>query len=226
MKLCLVTDRRRLGSAVGARPEDYIDALRGQVSAAAAAGVDYIQVREPDLEARQLADLVRCLLKAVAGTPAKLLVNDRLDVALATEASGVQLKEQGIHPEAVRRIAPPGFLIGCSVHSPAYAAARRGADFLIAGTVLPTASKHAPDYLNEDGLRRVVDAAAGQPVLGIGGLDIPSIPLLANSGASGMAAVGAFIPEQGESAGERLSEFVQKRVTDLRFALDRATRRP
>ncbi len=76
--------------------------------------------------------------------------------------------------------------------------ARKSADFLIAGTVLPTASKPAVDYLNEDGLSRVVEAAAGQPVLGIGGLDLPSIPLLASTRAAGLAAIGAFIPEAGE----------------------------
>ena len=216
MILCLVTDRRRLGLAVGARPEEWFDVLREQVSAAAKAGVDLIQVREPDVEARQLTDLVRSLVSLVSSTPAKVLVNDRADVALAARASGVHLKEQSMLPADVRRIVPPGFLIGCSVHSTASAAARKAADFLIAGTVLPTASKSAVEYLDKDGLQRIVQVAAGQPVIGIGGLDIPSIPILAASCAAGMAAVGAFIPP----AGVDVSEFVQKRVKDLRFALE------
>jgi thiamine-phosphate pyrophosphorylase len=218
MTLCLVTDRIRLGKAVGARPEDWLDVLRDQVKAAAAAGVDYIHVRESDLEARDLTDLVRTLLRLTRKTPAQLLVNDRVDVALAAGAHGVHLKEQGILPAVVRRIAPAGFVIGCSVHTTSAVAARKAADFLTAGTILPTASKAAPDYLNEDGLRRIVHAAGAQPVLGIGGLDVGSIPLLAVSGAAGLAAVGAFIPAGGES----VSEFVQKRVRNLRFALDNA----
>jgi thiamine monophosphate synthase len=92
---------------------------------------------------------------------------------------------------------------------------------LIAGTVLPTASKPSVDYLGKAGLEAIVKAAAHQPVLGIGGLDIPSMRLLAESGAAGMAAVGAFIP----SAGDDITEFVQKRVEGLRLAFDSAMRR-
>jgi thiamine-phosphate pyrophosphorylase len=224
MKLCLVTDRRRLGAAVGARPGDWLDVVSEQVVAAGRAGVDYVQVREPDLDARELTALVGTLMRGLEGTATKLLVNDRVDVALVSGASGVHLKEQGILPELVRRMAPPGFVIGCSIHSAASIDARKAADLLIAGTVLPTASKRAPDYLEEKGLRQLVERAAGQPVLGIGGLDERSVPLLVSSGAAGMAAVGAFIPAKGESESQRVHEFVQKRVSALRFALDHATR--
>lgn len=218
MILCLVTDRRRLGLSVGAAPAQWNQLLREQVSAAATAGVDLIQVREPDLESGALTKLVRSLVPLTHTTAAKILVNDRVDVALAAGASGVHLKEQGFQPEVVRRLTPAGFLIGCSVHSAASASARKAADYLIAGTVLPTASKPSVDYLDQVGLQGIVEAADGQPVLGIGGLDVRSIPLLAASCAVGFAAVGAFIP----AAGEGVSEFVQKRVAELRFALESA----
>ena len=220
MILCLVTDRRRLGEALGLPPERWAEALRQQVEGAASAGIDYVQVREPDLEAGDLVELVRSLIQ-ISSARTRILVNDRIDVALAAGASGVHLKEQSILPAEVRRIAPPGFVIGCSVHGVSGVSARKSADLLIAGTVLPTASKRAVDYLDEDGLRRIVDAAAGQPVLGIGGLDVRSIPLLRASGAAGMAAVGTFIP----SSGDGVSEFVQKRVAALRFALETSARR-
>jgi thiamine-phosphate diphosphorylase len=219
MILCLVTDRRRLAAAIGARPQESQDALLEQVTAAAGAGVDLIQIREPDLDGAELASLVRSILKVTAATASKVLVNDRLDVALAAGAAGVHLRESGVLPAEVRRIAPPGFTIGCSIHLAAGIAARKAADFLIAGTVMPTASKSAVDYLYEDGLKRIVEAAAGQPVLGIGGMNSHSIPMLAGARAAGMAAVGAFIPE----AGEGVSEFVQKRVGELRFALESAS---
>lgn len=221
MILCLVTDRRRLGAALGAAEGDWIDVLKAQVAAAAGAGVDYIQVREPDLEARDLTDLVRSLVRLAASTPARVLVNDRIDVALAARASGVHLKEQSILPAEVRRIGPRGFVIGCSVHGIDAVAARKSADFLIAGTVMPTAAKPAVDYLNKDGLSRIVEAAAGQPVLGIGGLDVPSMPLLASTCAAGLAAIGAFIP----AAGEDVKGNVQNRVNALRLAFDSARRR-
>ena len=223
MILCLVTDRRRLGAVLGIPESGWIDALKQQIAGAAAGGVDYVQVREPDLEAGELAELVRSLVRSVASTPARILVNDRIDVALAAGAAGVHLKEQSILPSAVRRITPPGFVIGCSVHGVESIAARKSADFLTAGTVMPTASKRAVDYLDKHGLSRIVEAAAGQPVLGIGGLDLPSIPLLRSAGAAGMAAIGAFMPE---AAGGDVNENVQKRVTALRFALVTATPRP
>jgi thiamine-phosphate pyrophosphorylase len=222
MILCLVTDRRRLGAAIGARSDEYIDALEAQVVAAARAGVDLVQVREADLGAARLTGLVRSITMKCRETAAKILVNDRFDVALAANAAGVHLKESSFSPDQVRRLAPPGFIIGCSVHTPLTAAARRSADFLIAGTVMPTVSKQPADYLEWKGLEKVIDAAQGTPVLGIGGMDLPSIPMLAASGAAGLAAVGAFIPTVGQTP----VEFVQKRVVDMRFAFDSARREP
>ena len=107
MIICLVTDRRRLGAAIGARPDELIDALEAQVVAAAAAGVDFVQIREPDLEAAALAALVRSITFKCRETPAKILVNDRFDVALAAGAAGVQLKESSFSPDQARRFAPP-----------------------------------------------------------------------------------------------------------------------
>jgi len=221
MILCLVTDRRRLGAAMGAEPSRFLELLREQVVAAADAGIDFVQIREPDLEAAELAGFVRDLMRRTAGTAARVLVNDRIDVAIAAKASGVHLKEASILPDRVRAIAPPGFIISCSVHSIAALAARKSADLLIAGTVLPTASKATVDYLNKDGLEAIVEVAAPQPVIGIGGLDIPSMPLMAASRAAGMAAVGAFVPR----AVDDITEFVQKRVNDIRLAFDSASRR-
>ena len=216
MILCLVTDRRRLGAAMGASREEWPEILARQVQAAATAGIDYVQVREPDLEARPLATLVRELVRRTAGTPTRILVNDRIDVAIAAGASGVHLRETSVMPEQARRIAPPGFVISCAVHSIASAIARKSADLLIAGTVLSTASKPSVDYLNKAGLETIVKAAAGQSVLGIGGLDLSSVPLVAASSAAGMAAIGAFIPR----ADDDLSEFVQKCVRELRLLFD------
>jgi thiamine-phosphate pyrophosphorylase len=216
MILCLVTDRRRLGAAMGAASRDWPELLARQVEAAAIAGIDYVQVREPDLEGRQLAALVRELLRRTQGSSTRILVNDRIDVAIAAGAAGVHLKETSVLPDQARRIAPPGFIIGCSVHSIASAVARKSADLLIAGTVLSTASKPTVDYLEEAGLETIVKAAAGQSVLGIGGLDLSSVPLVTASSAAGMAAIGAFIPR----ADEDISEFVQKCVKALRLAFD------
>jgi len=217
MILCLVTDRRRLGTALGLAPGEWLDAVRAQVFAAASAGIDLVQVREPDLEAGVLASLVAVLMADTRHTTTRVLVNDRLDVALAAGASGVHLKEHSYSAAAARRLAPAGFTIGRSVHRAAEVAGGM-ADFLIAGTVLPTVSKPAVHCLGWQGLADVVAAAVGTPVLAIGGIGLPSLPSVAASGAAGAAAIGAFIPE----AGQGLSEFVQKRVMDLRLGFDSA----
>src|SRR5436190_4059240 len=115
MILCLVTVRRRLGESLGLPDVRWVDALRQQAEGAARAGIDYLQVREPDLEAGDLVELTRSLIQITSGRT-RILVNDRLDVALAANAAGVHLKEQSILPSEVRRIAPAGFVIGCSIH--------------------------------------------------------------------------------------------------------------
>lgn len=115
------------------------------------------------------------------------------------------------------------FTISCAVHTPLTAAARRSADFLVAGTVLPTVSKPRADYLEWKGLGEVVGAANGTPVLAIGGLDRDSIPSLVKTGAAGLAAIGAFIPPPGQAG---VAQFVKKRVKDLRFAFDSAQTHP
>jgi thiamine-phosphate pyrophosphorylase len=218
MTICLVTDRRRLGAAVGAGPAGWAGALERQVGAATAAGIDLVQVREPDLGTAALVALVERLVAASAGTRARILVNDRVDVALAAGAAGVHLKEHSFRPSDVRLIVPKEFLIGCSIHSAAAGSERRDAQYLMAGTVLPTRSKPEGKLLGWEGLAAVVAAAGGQPVLAIGGIDLPSMRLVASSGAAGLAAIGAFIP----TAGQDIYEFVQKRVIDMRLGFDSA----
>lgn len=218
MILCLVTDRRRLGKSLGLAPGDWLDALRTQAAAAAAAGVDLVQVREPDLEAAALARLVSTIVADTRETSARVLVNDRLDVALAAGAAGVHLRERSFTVADARRLAPPGFLIGRSIHGALPEVSGGIADYLIAGTVLATASKPAAACLGWTGLSAIVKSAGGRPVLAIGGIDLSSIPLVAATGAAGVAAIGAFIPESRQS----LAEFVQKRVIDLRLGFDSA----
>lgn len=159
------------------------------------AGVDVIQLRERDLESGALAALASELLALIpSGTRLRVVINDRLDVALAVGAAGVHLRSGSMPPSAARSMTPPGFLIGCSVHSPVEAAAvGRDADYLIAGTVWETGSK--PDghaVLGIDGLAAVV-RAAHVPVLAIGGVTAERAAEVAAAGAAGIAAIGLFI---------------------------------
>jgi thiamine-phosphate diphosphorylase len=190
--LCLVTDRRRLAPA-----DAPLDASRrclvAQARHAADARVDLIQVRERDLEAAELAALVADLLAVTRGTPTRVVVNDRLDVALACSADGVHLRGDSIAVEAARRLAPEGFLIGRSVHRAEEAAQTAGADYVIAGTVFPSESKSAGQaVLGLDGLRAIV-AAVRVPVLAIGGVTEDRFDQVAAAGAGGVAAIGLFM---------------------------------
>ena len=184
MTLCLVTDRARLP-----RPLDLLD----QLAAAVAAGVDLIQIRERSLEAGPLCALVTGVLALTRGSATRVVVNDRLDVALACGADGVHLRGDSIPVAAARRLAPVRFLIGKSVHTPEEARMAAGADYLIAGTVFATSSKiGAATLLGVDGLRAIVHESTA-PVLAIGGITLDRIDAVASAGAAGVAAIGLFM---------------------------------
>jgi thiamine-phosphate pyrophosphorylase len=213
--VCLITDRRRLSTSGTCAAGDLPDL----VARAARAGVDLVQIRERDLAGGALHALVLACLEAAAGTGARVLVNDRLDVALAAGAAGVHLRGDGFHAPDVRAIAPAGFLVGRSVHSPeeaSAAAARGGLDFLIAGPVCATRSK-APGHplLGFDGLARVVAAAAGLPVLAVGGMSVATAAPAAVAGAAGLAGIDLFA---GSSAGAAPDP--EQTVRELRQTFD------
>lgn len=192
--LCLVTDRARL--AAGADAAVGMDALVAQVGGAARGGVDLIQLRERDLPARTLLALVERCLDATRETNARLVVNDRADVAIAAGAHGVHLRGDSMAAPRVRALAPPGFLVGQSAHGEAealLAAARGGLDYLILGALFETPSKshgHAP--LGLDVLARVA-RQVDVPVLAIGGITIGRLPSVVRNGGTGVAAIGLFI---------------------------------
>jgi thiamine-phosphate pyrophosphorylase len=190
---CLVTDRRRL--CPGAR--SFADARRGlveQARRAAAEGIDLIQVRERDLEAAALAALVADVVAITRGSATRVLVNDRIDVALACGADGVHLRADSVPVAEARRLLPAPRLVGRSVHSVREAVAAAGADYLIAGTVFPSASKRtgSAELLGIEGLRAIVSATA-VPVLAIGGITPDRIDSVLAAGAAGIAAIGLFI---------------------------------
>jgi len=189
---CLVTDRRRLAGA-GASFAEARRLLLAQLETAVANGIDLIQIRERDLDAADLAALTEATASLARGTRSRVVVNDRLDVALACGADGVHLRADSIRTSDARRLAPAGFLIGRSVHSVGEVSAAEGSDYLIAGPVFPTRSKSASTaLLGLDGLRMIV-RAAGAPVLAIGGMSPDRFDAIAAAGAAGIAGIGLFL---------------------------------
>jgi thiamine-phosphate pyrophosphorylase len=190
--LCLVTDRRRL-TTPDAPLEEARRCLLAQARHAVAARLDLIQLRERDLEAADLAAIARELVAATRGSATRLVVNDRLDVALACGADGVHLRADSITIAAVRRLAPRGFLVGRSVHRVDDAAEAGDADYLIAGTVFASQSKPSMRaLLSIEGLRAIVSSVA-VPVLAIGGITADRCDEVAAAGAAGVAAIEMFM---------------------------------
>ncbi len=196
--VCVVSDRTRLASAAGRE----VDGLIERLSLAAQAGADLVQIREPDLPSRVLYDVVRRTIEAAGSTASRILVSDRVDVALAAGAHGVHLKAESMETAAVRALVPEGFLVGRSVHAApeAVTAAEGGADYLIFGTVLPTRSKPSKQPTAGLAALQAAVAAVRVPVLGIGGMTVDAAPDVARTGAAGIAAIGLFAEPAGRAA--------------------------
>ena len=150
-------------------------------------GVDMIQIREKDLPASELFQLVSRIRDIAAGTKTEVLVNDRLDVALATKISGVHLPAAGLPADRVR---PFVKLLGVSVHTleEAVTAEHAGANFVVFGPVFDTPGK-SPVGLER--LREVV-ASVTIPVLAIGGVNAQNVDDVLKTGARGFAAIRLF----------------------------------
>jgi thiamine-phosphate pyrophosphorylase len=204
--LCYVTDRRALGIANAA---ESVAALTQKIEEIAAAGVDWVHIREKDLTAKELVSLTRQSLRIAATLSAKrscairVLVNDRLDVAIAERADGVHLGEKSLPVREARRLlqsAPPKqdvglpFLVGVSCHSTdaAKAAEGDGADYLFFGPIFETPSKLA--FGRPQGLERLAQVCrtVAIPVIAIGGITLENAASCVKAGAAGVAAIRLF----------------------------------
>jgi thiamine-phosphate pyrophosphorylase len=200
--LCYVTDRHAL---TGSHELDASEALLDKIREAAAAGVDWIQIREKDLSGKECALLTGRAIGCAASPPGskpgrtRILVNDRLDVALSEPAGGVHLGENSLPPGEARKLADSrsrfeDFLVGISCHSleAATAAAHAGANYIFFGPVFATPSKAA--YGAPHGLGRLAEVcrAIPLPVVAIGGVNLDNAALCLSAGASGIAAIRLF----------------------------------
>jgi thiamine-phosphate pyrophosphorylase len=169
--------------------------LRWVVEAALQGGARAFQLREKDLPPRELYPLALEMRQLTQTYGARLLINDRVDVALAVNADGVHLTTTSLPASIARRVLGPEPLIGVSTHTlaEAQAAAEEGADFLVFGPVFFTPSK-AP-YGQPVGLDalRAVRAAVKLPMLAIGGVKKANIDQVVAAGADGIAVISAII---------------------------------
>lgn len=183
--LYLITDRRQVPGG------DLIAAVR----AALKGGVRAVQLREKDLTPRELLPLALALRDLTREFGARLLVNDRIDVALAAGADGVHLGGTSLPPAVARKLLGPDRLIGVSTHSQEEALAARegGADFVTFGPVWFTPSKAT--FGPPVGLDRLRTACAtsGIPVFALGGVRTENIREALASGAAGAALISGIL---------------------------------
>jgi thiamine-phosphate pyrophosphorylase len=181
---CYITDRKLLAAGVS---------FPQAIARAVDAGANWIQIREKDLAARELFEIARETV-ALARTRVKILINTRLDVALAAGAAGVHLPAGSPAPDRWRKLVPPGFLIGVSCHTiPELRAAERGgADYVVFGPVFPPRSK--PSDLAPRGLAGLRQAACSVkiPVLALGGMTADNEAACVLAGAAGIAAISQW----------------------------------
>ena len=206
--ICFVTPGRVRSSAEG---QDARDLVR-LVVRAATAGANLIQIREREMPDRALLGLVGRILAEVDRSRALVVVNDRPDIAMAAGADGVHLRAQGVAPSRLRPIVPEGFVIGRSVHSTDEAVAAEaagGGDYLIFGTVFPSASKPADHPVAGIERLREVCASVRLPVIAIGGITTARFPEVAAAGAAGVAAIGMFV-ESDHAGAKAVTELVQR----------------
>ncbi len=184
LEICYITDRH------GLEPRPLFPFIVEAVQAS----VDLVQIREKDLATRELLELVQSAVGAAEGTATRVVVNDRLDVALAAGAAGVHLGTGSLPAGVARRHVPSGFLIGVSCHSleEALDAQQAGADYAVLGPIFETPSKQA--YGPPLGLEKLRQVATRVkvPVLALGGITVERVKSCLEAGAAGIAGISIF----------------------------------
>ncbi len=190
-----------------------------QVSAAATAGVELIQIREKQLTAHVLFELTTSVVAIAQGSPTRVVVNDRADIAASAGADGVHLTTRSLTPDVIRKTFGAKFLIGASTHSLVEArdACRQGADFAVFGPIFPSPSKEK--YGPPLGLGKLSEAArelASFPIIALGGVSLENVNECLLAGASGIAGITLFgEPNSLAITAETINELSK---TDLRRA--------
>jgi thiamine-phosphate pyrophosphorylase len=199
LQLYYITDRTQIRAT----------SLQDSIAKAIQAAVDWVQIREKDLPARELLAITEAavgLARGQARQGTRVIVNDRMDVALAAGAHGVHLGTLSMPAAAARHSAPPAFLIGVSCHTlgEALAAQTAGADYILLGPVFETPSKL--QYGPPLGLAKLgeVTRQVSLPVFALGGISTERVCDCLDHGAAGIAGIRIF--QDCDSVAERVKE--------------------
>lgn len=209
-----------------ADPKQARGGLAQVVLAALRGGINWVQLREKSGPALKLYEDAMEIIPTAAELGAGVSINDRIDVALASGASGVHLAGKSLPPEAARALTPTGMLLGVSVHSlnGARAAAEAGVDYVTFGHVYPTSSKPG---LPPRGVRELAEIVESldMPVLAIGGINVSNVREVLATGASGIAVISTILAaESPESAARELRRAVDSSASPPRRSFPESTK--
>lgn len=171
-------------------------------------GARLIQIREKSICAAEFFETVVVAIKLCRPLGARIIVNDRADIALAAGADGVHLGQDDLPPEAARRILGPNAIIGLSTHNleQAIAAAKMPVDYIAVGPIFPTQTKSDTEKsIGLDGIREVKKRTGSIPLVAIGGIGVGSIESVLAAGANTAAVISAVL-SSGRTIDTTISE--------------------
>ncbi|QYZ78921.1 thiamine phosphate synthase [Methanofollis formosanus] len=195
-----------------------------QASLAVAGGADVVQLRDKGMGTAALLEEARAIRAVTEDAGARLIVNDRLDVALAAGADGVHLGQDDLPVEEARLLAPPGFIIGVSVGTiaEARAAVDGGADYLALSPTFSTGTKADAGPGHGLAALREIKSAVAVPLLGIGGIGPENVAEVIAAGADGVAVVSAVVgQEDAVRAARRMKTLITAAKADMLVASGR-----
>jgi thiamine-phosphate pyrophosphorylase len=181
-----------------------------QVSRLSAGGAQLAQLREKHLSPREFYVEAEAALRVARECGLRLIINDRVDIALALKADGVHLGQDDLSPLAARSLLGQDFIIGFSTHNleQARAASRLPVDYIAIGPIFATSSKDNPDpVVGLEGLARVREAVGQVPLVAIGGINDLNARDVLKAGADSVAIIGALLSEPAEIA-ERMRQML------------------
>ena len=193
------------------------DLLKGRnltevIEEAILGGTSIVQLREKYASSLEFYEIAKEVKKITDKYNVPLIINDRIDIALAIDASGVHLGQSDIPCSIARKILPQGKIIGVSAHNlkEAEKALKDGADYLGCGAVFNTSTKKDVTTLSYEGLKEITDNI-NIPIVAIGGINENNIITLKGSGINGVAVVSSIIGKENvKGASEKLKELVKK----------------
>ena len=174
---------------------------RAQVERLIAGGARIVQMREKHLSPREFYREAVAAVEIAKGRNVKIIINDRVDVALAVKADGVHLGQTDLPPDAARRILGEAAIIGFSTHNLAQAieAADFPLDYIAVGPIFPTSTKEKPDaVVGLENLRIIKNRLPKTPLVAIGGITRENARFVIEAGANAVAVIGALLKDAAE----------------------------